>query len=476
MANVSKNIKRLRAERGLTQEQLAETLHVTRQTVSSWETGRTQPDLDTLAALSTALDTEIEALIYGKRRSHTPETEAAARRHTLGAALSALGALLAAAGVIMVFVYFWRDLGQLFKTVLAFLPLAVGGGAGLWAVFAKKENAFVREAAAVLWIAGVLATNALANSVFSLDAGFGRLLAWDILLTLPVMFLLHSAAACTASLAMLTVGVFTEELLPYRPTGALVGCLTVCLLAGAAVVLFAARAKLSDGVRRYATVPALLALPADMIFACVYLTYGGWWQAFLLALAYGVCLFVADETKKTRLPLRAPAAAGFGAALFALTLARFSSGDPVDFRPAEAAVCLPVCAAALIAALWLRRFRLKKEEWLACCALLLTAGAAFLPFGPENPAALLPGFCFGVCAVVWGVRQARLFPANLGIGQILALLILIVWQASDSDLLVMGLAVLAAGVVLLAVNRLLRKKFAAGAAAGEEAQTDEESA
>ena len=46
---------RLRARRtalGLTQEALAEKLHVTRQAVSSWENGKTQPDLEMLALLS----------------------------------------------------------------------------------------------------------------------------------------------------------------------------------------------------------------------------------------------------------------------------------------------------------------------------------------------------------------------------------------------------------------------------------------
>ena len=37
MASVAKHIRKLRLERGLTQEELAERLHVTRQAVSNWE-------------------------------------------------------------------------------------------------------------------------------------------------------------------------------------------------------------------------------------------------------------------------------------------------------------------------------------------------------------------------------------------------------------------------------------------------------
>ena len=41
MNKVSSTIKRIRLEKGINQEQLAEQLHVTRQAVSNWETGKT---------------------------------------------------------------------------------------------------------------------------------------------------------------------------------------------------------------------------------------------------------------------------------------------------------------------------------------------------------------------------------------------------------------------------------------------------
>ena len=39
MRDIGKNIRTLRTRRGLSQDQLAEALHVTRQTVSNYETG-----------------------------------------------------------------------------------------------------------------------------------------------------------------------------------------------------------------------------------------------------------------------------------------------------------------------------------------------------------------------------------------------------------------------------------------------------
>lgn len=67
MNAVARNLKRLRKQTGLTQEELAERLHVTRQAVSSWETAKTQPDIETLTALAAALGTDVNELIYGPR-------------------------------------------------------------------------------------------------------------------------------------------------------------------------------------------------------------------------------------------------------------------------------------------------------------------------------------------------------------------------------------------------------------------------
>lgn len=64
---VSKNLVALRKRANLTQEQMAEKLHVTRQAVSNWETGKCQPDIETLTALSKALECEVTELIYGAK-------------------------------------------------------------------------------------------------------------------------------------------------------------------------------------------------------------------------------------------------------------------------------------------------------------------------------------------------------------------------------------------------------------------------
>lgn len=84
MNSFDNNLKRLRRQRNLKQEELAQRLHVTRQTVSGWETGRRQPDLDMLPKLAQALDTDVHELIYGRKPRTYPMFQ---RKHVISAGL-----------------------------------------------------------------------------------------------------------------------------------------------------------------------------------------------------------------------------------------------------------------------------------------------------------------------------------------------------------------------------------------------------
>lgn len=61
------DIKNLRISHHLTQEALANRLHVSRQTVSTWENGKNYPNLDTLRMLSQFFDVSFEKLIFGEQ-------------------------------------------------------------------------------------------------------------------------------------------------------------------------------------------------------------------------------------------------------------------------------------------------------------------------------------------------------------------------------------------------------------------------
>lgn len=60
-------LRNLREKHNLTQEQMAERVMVTRQAVSRWENGETQPNTDTLKLLSREFDISINTLLGSPR-------------------------------------------------------------------------------------------------------------------------------------------------------------------------------------------------------------------------------------------------------------------------------------------------------------------------------------------------------------------------------------------------------------------------
>ncbi len=59
----SENVKKHRVNNGLTQEQLARKLFVTKQAISKWETGKGYPDASTLPAIAEVLDISLDQLM-----------------------------------------------------------------------------------------------------------------------------------------------------------------------------------------------------------------------------------------------------------------------------------------------------------------------------------------------------------------------------------------------------------------------------
>ena len=118
---LSSQIKKYRTELGLSQEELAEKVYVTRQTVSNWETGKSYPDIHSLLLLSTLFDLSLDQLIKGdletmKEIINEQEVKKFNRYSTI---LSVLFALAIASAVPL---FMWLE-------VYAFIPFGV-----LWAV------------------------------------------------------------------------------------------------------------------------------------------------------------------------------------------------------------------------------------------------------------------------------------------------------------------------------------------------------
>ena len=62
----SENLKQIRKEYNLSQEELAEMLDVSRQAVSKWEQGQGYPEVEKLLLLSSKLNISLDSLMSGE--------------------------------------------------------------------------------------------------------------------------------------------------------------------------------------------------------------------------------------------------------------------------------------------------------------------------------------------------------------------------------------------------------------------------
>ena len=469
MAKISKNIKQLRNENKMTQEALAEKINVTRQTVSSWETDRTQPDIDMLEALSAAFGVGIEKLIYGKKNKVGLEPEKKPDRKIYTIVLTIFGTLLTAAGLVIVFIEFWDDL-SFAKNFFALLPLLAGFGLAFYALTKKKESIPWREGSAVAWSAGIAITNALINSLNAVDMGFSPLLLLDSLLLLPVLFITKGIFPFAAflygishSLFQLRMDVSTTEMLLYT--------LLLCALFTTALV-YDKKHKADD--------------VTDVIRFWLLFTAFGFNFISTLCMAFEVRYYQLDffitvtflffmgvyaiGDRFSPRPLRQ------AGAVCIMVMSYFAMfGDTgYSFYPAAVFYIVPsVLLLGVIALAVLNRKNLIGDKIkLPILGISLAGVSLFLLTLTWSDGLMFvkafPAFALAVMIIIKGVSDAKLLIANFGMLNAAAI-ILILFMSSDADVLAKGIVVLVAGVVLLIINKLLIKKFAKETEAKEDA-------
>lgn len=93
---IARRLKQLRTARGMTQDDLAEKMHMTRQAISNWETGKTAVSVEYLTELAVLYGVTVDEIIYGQR------TLAAYRQHQVKYIVTAAvcAALMAAALIL----------------------------------------------------------------------------------------------------------------------------------------------------------------------------------------------------------------------------------------------------------------------------------------------------------------------------------------------------------------------------------------
>lgn len=135
---LASQIKRHRSELGLSQEELAAKIYVTRQTVSNWETDRTYPDVESLLLLSVLFDTTVDELIKGDMEAMKEAIENDWKK-MMSLALGGYAFVIAGCVLFIGGFDFW-DWGLVPSAIIALLVWGIGLGMLVVVERLKKQH------------------------------------------------------------------------------------------------------------------------------------------------------------------------------------------------------------------------------------------------------------------------------------------------------------------------------------------------
>ncbi len=459
MAKVSKNIKKLRNERKMTQDSLAEKINVTRQTVSSWENDRTQPDIEMLGVLADVFGVSLEEIIYGEKRNVGLEATKKDNRKAMNIVFATLGTLLTVTGIVIVFACFWDEIPEALLAALMFLPLIAGSAVAFYSYSKKKDSISWCEGASVAWSAGLAITNALVNDAFGANLGFENLLIIDSVLILSMAFVLNSVFPLTAFFACIcTWNIFTQAeyavaLIPLYAAG----------------VLFVFKSKGSDMKHKYSVWVSVISAAFLVVSSLCITSQQPFVVMFYLLLAVLMLLYAADKNGDSPYPFRffaVPCITVLNAVLCVIT--EMLS----DEYKQDGYAVLPFVASIIIIALafFIGRKDLGKNPvktaFLSVTALtsFVLGGSSVLEHfsnGEELQTVIsLLSLASSIILIISGIKNAKMLTVNLGLLMI-CYIIYVTLIMGNWDLVYSGIACIVMGAALLLINRKLSKTFKA---------------
>ena len=140
--DLSQRIQQMRKQKGLSQEELAERLGVSRQAVSKWESAQSTPEVEKIVAMSEFFAVTTDYLLKGTQGPAPDEQQAKHTRPFAGLILFLSSAALMAMGLILA-IGSWYE-AQTAACVWSGLMLQVCGGLvyGIGALLSKVQGPF----------------------------------------------------------------------------------------------------------------------------------------------------------------------------------------------------------------------------------------------------------------------------------------------------------------------------------------------
>ena len=126
---LGKHIKKYRTEAGLSQEELADKVYVSRQTISNWENDKSYPDIKSLVLLSEIFSISLDILVKGdieimKREIDTHEFEKFEKNGKVFAILFAI-AIIIPVPLVMLFNWWGLAVYLMFYGVVMYYALSI---------------------------------------------------------------------------------------------------------------------------------------------------------------------------------------------------------------------------------------------------------------------------------------------------------------------------------------------------------------
>ena len=142
--SLAENLQYLRAREGVTQEQLAERLDVSRQSVSKWESAASYPEMDTLLKLCDMFQVDMDTLLRGSVENSLSEDTAGYDRFMTLYARKIAGGVSAIVGSVALW-SFLSALGLSEMLCTAMLLLVIAAAAVVFIASGMEEEHFRKK-------------------------------------------------------------------------------------------------------------------------------------------------------------------------------------------------------------------------------------------------------------------------------------------------------------------------------------------
>ncbi len=131
--NIADRIQQLRKSKGISQEELANSIGVSRQAVSKWESAQSVPDIEKIILLSDYFETTTDFLLKGIAPALVPEKRYSAMMFAL------IGTVLNAIGLVSSIVI-WIEQQRAYAVGLGFAVMLIGAGIFLMGQFLDTRD------------------------------------------------------------------------------------------------------------------------------------------------------------------------------------------------------------------------------------------------------------------------------------------------------------------------------------------------